>query len=211
MIKNTLKKVEELYSQNLKNLGPNAKSVGWKSKKAQDLRFDKLFYLCNLFPTKKMVSINELGCGYGAFFNFIENKNFPVISKYIGYDISLEMVNVAMKKIKNKKAKFLVSDKITEIADYSFASGIFNVSFEEKKDVWEKYIKTTLHNMNEKSRYGFAFNALTTYVDFKADDLYYADPFYWFDYCKNNFSKNVSLIHDYPLWEWTIIVKKNEK
>ena len=53
-----------------------------------------------------------------------------------------------------------------------------------------------------------AFNLLTNYVDYKDEDLYYADPTYYFEYCKNQFSKNVSLLHDYDLFEWTIIIKK---
>jgi hypothetical protein len=39
-------------------------------------------------------------------------------------------------------------------------------------------------------------------------DLYYADPLFLFDYCKTKFSTLVSLIHDYPLYEFTILVRK---
>jgi len=45
-------------------------------------------------------------------------------------------------------------------------------------------------------------------VDWKQDNLYYGDPFLFFDYCKRNISRYVSLLHDYPLYEWTIIVRK---
>jgi len=40
------------------------------------------------------------------------------------------------------------------------------------------------------------------------DDLYYADPCYFFDYCKKKFSKNIALLHDYGLYEFTILVRK---
>ena len=40
------------------------------------------------------------------------------------------------------------------------------------------------------------------------DDLYYADPLFFFDYCKNYFSEKITLIHDYDLYEFTILVKK---
>ena len=45
-------------------------------------------------------------------------------------------------------------------------------------------------------------------VDWKEDHLYYADPLFWFNFCRNNISKKVTLLHDYPLWEWTICVTK---
>ena len=56
----------------------------------------------------------------------------------------------------------------------------------------------------------FSFNILTKYSEknYMQDHLYYADPLFFFDYCKQNFSKNVSLIHDYNLYEFTILVKK---
>jgi hypothetical protein len=51
---------------------------------------------------------------------------------------------------------------------------------------------------------------LSTYVHWKAENLYYADPFMFFDFCKRNISPYVSLLHDYPLFEWTLLVRKQE-
>jgi hypothetical protein len=63
------------------------------------------------------------------------------------------------------------------------------------------------------SRRGFAFNALTSYSDRdkQRDDLYYADPLHWFDHCKKHYSRYVSLLHDYPLFEFTILVTHDPK
>jgi hypothetical protein len=30
----------------------------------------------------------------------------------------------------------------------------------------------------------------------------------FFDHCKRNFSRQVALLHDYGLWEFTILVRK---
>jgi len=38
--------------------------------------------------------------------------------------------------------------------------------------------------------------------------LYYADPIFLFEHCRRTFSRFVSLIHDYPLYEFTILVRK---
>jgi hypothetical protein len=64
--------------------------------------------------------------------------------------------------------------------------------------------------MNGWSRKGFAFNVLTKYSDRQhmKKHLYYADPAFLFDYCKKNFSKYVAVRHDYPLFEFTVHVKK---
>jgi hypothetical protein len=64
--------------------------------------------------------------------------------------------------------------------------------------------------MNDHSSRGFAFNMLTSYSDPERcrNDLYYGDPAYFFDLCKRNFARNVAVLHDYGLWEWTILVRK---
>jgi hypothetical protein len=41
------------------------------------------------------------------------------------------------------------------------------------------------------------------------DDLYYADPRVIFDHCKRSFSRWVALLHDYGLYEFTIIVRRD--
>ena len=58
---------------------------------------------------------------------------------------------------------------------------------------------------------GFAFNCLTMYSDEDRmkDYLYYADPLFLFDFCKKHFSKNVSLLHDYDIYDFTILVRRD--
>jgi hypothetical protein len=64
--------------------------------------------------------------------------------------------------------------------------------------------------MDEISTRGFSFNVLTSYSDEdkKRDYLYYADPLFLFDYCKRHFSRKVALLHDYPIYEFSILVRK---
>jgi hypothetical protein len=51
---------------------------------------------------------------------------------------------------------------------------------------------------------------LSTYSDpeKRRDDLFYADPCEMFDLCKRRFATRVALLHDYPLFEFTVIVRK---
>jgi hypothetical protein len=95
-------------------------------------------------------------------------------------------------------------------ADYGVASGIFNVRLQTDDASWAAYIESALKELDQTSTLGFAFNCLTSYSD--ADrmraDLYYADPCRMFDLCKRRFSKRVALLHDYGLYEFTIVVRK---
>jgi len=64
--------------------------------------------------------------------------------------------------------------------------------------------------MNEYCEKGFSFNCLTSYSDDDKmkDYLYYANPMELFDLCKRKYSRNVALLHDYDLYEFTILVRK---
>jgi hypothetical protein len=96
-----------------------------------------------------------------------------------------------------------------EPADYAVASGVFNVKQDADEETWRAYIWETVADLAALGTRGFAFNALTSYsdVDKRRADLYYADPLEAFDRCKRTYSRFVTLLHDYPLYEFTIIVR----
>tara|TARA_Y100001970_G_C14240269_1_gene864468 strand:+ start:880 stop:1509 length:630 start_codon:yes stop_codon:yes gene_type:complete len=203
----TLKKIEKLYTENLNNYGNSSKSVGWNSEECQKLRFEKL---TSVIENPNVAnSINDYGCGYGEHLKYLKTNNYQ-IKEYFGYDISRPMLNNAKEHLSDLDCRIslLNSSKIKTLADYSFVSGTFNVKFEQDENSWIDFIKSTLKNIHKFSNKGFAFNLLSTFVDYKESHLYYADPCYWFNYCKKNFSKKVSILHDYPLYEWTMIIKK---
>lgn len=200
------KKVSDFYTKNFNKYGSSPKSMGWKDQASQLLRFEKLVQLIDREEISKGISVNDFGCGYGAMFLFLRER--IELKQYYGYDISEIMVESAKQTIKDPRAEFINSSKIIYMADYSFASGTFTVKLDTTDKVWEKHVKKNLMMVADKSIKGFAFNMLSTYVDWKSKDVYYADPFFFFDFCKRNISKYVSLLHDYPLFEWTILIKK---
>ena len=202
-----LSKIKKLYDSNLKKYGLDSMAVGWNSKECQILRFDRLVH--SLCLSDNPFSINELGCGYGELFKYLEGSNLNVKS-FDGYDISEAMISAANEYISSKIANFHCTGLIDRKRDFSLASGIFNVSLDIDKDEWAAHILKTIENMWEFSEKGIAFNMLTSYVDHENQDLFYGDPLYYFDFCKTKLSKYVTLTHDYPLWEWTIAVKKGE-
>ncbi|WDZ96597.1 class I SAM-dependent methyltransferase [Herbaspirillum sp. WKF16] len=207
-VDNQLKKIEELYTSNLQRLGTSSQSVGWNSEDSQKMRFIKLAQVVQ--DPDQPFSVNDYGCGYGAMANFFEDELGLQIAGYNGYDISKEMLSSASAALspRQKNLQLIESPDITTEADYSFVSGTFNVRFDAERAAWTSYVEQKIAQMDRFSRRGFAFNMLTSYVDWEEPHLYYGNPCDWFDFCKKNFSKRVSLIHDYPLWEWTIVVRK---
>jgi len=199
-----LTRISDFYRKSLSEHQSTPKGVGWKDKESQELRFKQL---CRVIAGgSRRISINDFGCGYGALFEYL-NKRL-MVKKYYGYDVCLDMITAAKQKNTQSKAVFIQSSSISHVADYSFASGTFTVKLDSTHKAWIDYIKLSLIEMSEKSTRGFAFNALSTYVDWKSKDAFYANPLFWFAFCKQNISEYVSLVHDYPLFEWTIVVRK---
>ena len=194
--------IANLYEKSLEQHGTASMGVGWRDDESHRLRFRKL---AAVIDTKGPASINDLGCGYGVFLDFLLNEGIDV-TLFRGYDISPEMVSHARKL--QPKGEFHIGSALHLPADYCFACGIFNVRLQHEESTWLSHIENTLDNLDHFSTRRFSFNLLTTDVDYRDTHLYYVDPPYFFDMCKKRYSKKVSLLHDYPLYEWTIHVVK---
>jgi hypothetical protein len=199
--------IDKLYKENLEKFGINSKSVGWKDSDSQYLRFNKLNLVFE--NSNSIISINDYGCGYGAHLTNLLAEGFN-ISQYNAYDINLEMLEKLREHhegLTTVEINCIQSPEITTVADYSLVSGTFNVMPNNDHKRWEKYIEKRLLQLTRYSRYGLAFNLLTNYVDWKQEGLYYADPIYWLNFCKEKITENCILLRDYGLYEWTILCR----
>ena len=110
----------------------------------------------------------------------------------------------------HSRHRFTTREDDLEPADFALASGIFNVRLDTSLEDWTAYVLHTLERLDSLGGQGFAFNMLTSYSDHDRmrADLYYGDPCFFFDHCKTRYSKQVGLLHDYGLYEFTILVRK---
>ena len=201
-----LNDIAAYYSGRLAVHGQTAQGVDWNGSDSQLLRFGQLL---RVVQQTDDFSLHDLGCGYGAFWDRLaaSHHNF----RYHGFDISGEMIAAARRRIGDHPGvQLTVGATPTETADYSVASGIFNVRLQHPDQNWHEHIISTLNVLNATSRLGFSFNCLTSYSDaeHKRDYLYYADPARLFDHCKRHYSSQVALLHDYGLYEFTLIVRR---
>ena len=178
-----LRLISKYYSKKILANKNKSISVDWKNRSSQYVRF---LYLSKILK-----------------------KNNFFFKKYIGLDVSKEMILEAKKKYKFKKARFFNSSKINLKTDYIISSGIFNVKLSNKKIDFYKYVIKTIKMMNKYSKVGFAFNALSFFHDkqYSKKKLYYVDPGKILNFCIQRFS-NVRLYHNYKLYDFTVIIEK---
>jgi len=201
-----LAEVASYYSAKLAEYGESPRGVDWNSADSQQLRFEQL---SKIIDESGDFCLNDLGCGYGALYDFL-CSNYNKFT-YIGFDVSADMIRAAKARYPNKgNVQFVIAAKPSEIVHYGIASGIFNVRLGCSDVQWHEHLKNTLDVLHCTSSKGFAFNCLSSYsdTDKMQNYLYYADPCVVFDLCKRRYSRHVALLHDYGLYEFTILVRK---
>ena len=207
-IPKTLEGIRDLYEGNLAEYGTSSKSVGWRDEASQELRFERL---ARVIEAGGGFTANDWGCGYGAMFGHLDRAFGTRLTAYTGYDISEEMLDAARQQCDGSRSRFVLGPEVTDEADYTFVSGTFNLKLQASDAEWDAYVKRHLEAMFAKSRRGLAFNLLTSYVDWKAENLFYADPKDFFDFCRTRLSRFVTLHHDTALYEWTITVTRDAR
>ena len=199
--------IKSYFDQRIQQHGASPRGSDWNSETSQNARFEQLL---KVVEGDSPFSILDYGCGYGALADFIAKNDYQ--AEYYGFDILDSAVETARAVHAGKPQRFFIHDKAqVPVCDYVVASGIFNFRGGNSFDAWTEYVTAALDEFNALSRRGFASNFLTKYsdADRMRDDLYYADPLYLFDYCKRNFSKNIALLHDYRLYDFTLIIRKD--
>lgn len=198
--------VARYYSERLRLHGPTARGVDWNSADSQELRFERLL---TAIDDESANGLNDYGCGYGALADHLVRGGFRF--QYHGFDISDAMVAAAKELHQHLDRCSFTSDRGTlRPAAYTIASGIFNVKLDHSVNLWQEYVFDTLRVLDGLTTRAFAFNMLSTYSDpgKRREDLFYMDPLVVFDFCKRRLSNRVSLLHDYRLYEFTMIVRK---
>jgi SAM-dependent methyltransferase len=198
--------VRDYYQEKLEQHGTTPAGVDWNGETSQELRFSQLL---QVIDREQAFTLNDYGCGYGAMLDYMLETGLTP-AHYNGIDLAQKMIESAVQRHHESVATFHTAGEFTSSADYTIASGIFNVRQDCSTAEWQAYVERCISHMDAVSVRGFAFNCLTSYSDapFMRDYLYYGQPEYYFGLCKTNYSRNVALLHDYQLYEFTILVRK---
>lgn len=200
--------VSRVYSYRINEYGPVANGVFWRDEDGQILRLELLLQAVAAEDLSGPITVNDLGCGYGALFDLLCDEPMMRGGRYFGYDISEDMVARARAlHAMDGRATFITSPVATEVADYSFVSGTYNMSMNADRRLWTEYVKTSLDTLWAKTAKTLAFNLLDATAPSKLDDLYYADRNTFIEHALT-LSPEVEVIDDYPLDEFTIFIRR---
>jgi len=196
--------VAHLYNERFEHFGRDLRTVGWGSHADQALRFDVLFR--GLDPEGK--TILDVGCGLGDLIPFLQERTGGNFS-YIGIDIAERLVEDARNLYGGEDRLFFHGDVFLENlpeVDISILSGA--LSF--RAEGISTYAKKTMERMYSLSKEAACLNFLSKYVDYELDKNKHYNPekiLTW----GLHMAHNVNLYHDYPLYEFTIQLLREDR
>jgi len=186
-----MNKLKENYKLLYKKYGTSANAMQWADAKSQYRRFE---ILCQV--STEINSVIDIGCGVGELLNYLLGSGFK--GKYLGIDFVEEFIEHAQNRYSDyPDIGFICADvanyKLPKKYDFVVLSGVFNNKMAKN----EQFMISTINELFEVCKVSIAFNAMSTYVDYQDDHLYYADPLSIFDYCKKHLTRKITLRHDY--------------
>lgn len=204
-----LARIAATYDETLDYCGPSPQSVLWRSTGSQRSRFRILMKVMGRDRWRRGMVINDLGCGYGAFFDYLAGKRCLGGGRYIGYDLCPAMIDAAKTAFGDPRATFHHAAEVLDEADYSFASGTFGLCLDAKPDAWAAIVRDTLRQLAAKSRRGLAFNLLDKDGPLCKPDLYYSDPDEWLAFARAELGTSARLIRGRPEGDFAILVRRD--
>ncbi len=199
-----LSKVAKFYNERFAIEGNSIKSVGWKDKATQFLRFDMLFRDYDA----RGKTILDVGCGLGDLYVFLSEK-YGNGFHYIGIDISSSLIEGATRQHNQENCQFFVSDlssfteQCSEQIDYAVESGMLSFKISDNQAYAQK-IMTEMFNIAAD---GASLNFLSDQVDYQLDKNFHYDVTSVLSWVKK-LTRKFNLYQDYPLWEFTIRLHK---
>ena len=200
--------VSAYYSGTLQRFGAMPLGVDWPNRLNQELRLVQLLKVCDLSAPR---SLNDVGCGYGALRTLLSRRHRRAQIDLLGTDVSPAMVAAARRRWRHRAdCAFEVAEGAVRLADYSLASGIFNVKLDCPLPAWEALVAHTLADLQRHSRLGWAVNFIVPPVPGQASppELYRPPPEHWLAHlAQHQPGAEVTLLRGYGLHEYTLLVR----
>lgn len=204
--------VERYYSATVRRHGPTALGVDWNSPMSQRLRFVQLLKVVDW--SAGPLRLHDLGCGYGALVEHLQDRHGDALLHYTGTDLSPAMLAHGRRLwARHPHARFELAGTPMPSADYTVASGIFNVCLGHGAAEWEAHVEATLAQMHAASERGFAVNFMTPGIWIErpstVGQLYAAEPQRWIGHCEQVLHCEVQCVQRYGLNEFTLLATKS--
>jgi len=201
-------KIAEIYNQRFLKLGPSPEASMWFSQKRQFARFDIILNEIKLLNKNNKRSIIDIGCGYGAFYEFLSVRGADDIWSYYGYDVSNEVIKFCKEKY-SQGAAFYTGSIPTLTAEFIIMSGTYNFFPTKDYNSWRLYFFRSLKALWSKTTCAMIFNLQTSDKEKITDGgIVYTSRNEIENFCKSRFGNVKAVIDSAIPKDVTFVIKK---
>jgi len=197
------------YGNLLKQHGVGVDAVASGSQIYKDLRYEKL---CQVFEKDSEFSLHDVGFGLGHLYEYIKQHHSNKQVSYSGSEVTEEFVMQCRESYPDCQFvhRDLALQSYPDRYDYLIFGGTFYHTAGVPQEQFGAYVRKVLKNAFCMARRGIAFNFITSHVEYRKDDLFYANPADMIKFVVGNLSRFFLIDHSYPLFEYTMCIYKEE-
>ena len=188
----------KVFAEAFQKYGDDVRSCLWGTRQTE--RWEELTNVAQLYGA----SVLEIGCGIGSFYEYcIQDKGMKHMA-YKGIDLVPDMIDLAKQKYPAAEFEMcnILEQKLEKAYDYVILCGVFNIA--TKTEEMEKILSEAFLYCKK----GMAFNFISTYVNFKSEDMSYHNPQEIFTFCVEKLSRKVKMNHHYNKCDVSMFVYK---
>ena len=202
------KQISNIYKDRFYKYHNTPKGVFWNNRMSQDLRLNIILDKITDNSPLNIISIGDVGCGYGRLFEIIKERKLNHKIIYYGFDINKEMILFCKNNKYFHKVPFTIGTFPTQNVDYVVMSGTYNLTVIKNIKIWENYIIENLKSNWNYAKKALIFNCLVDQNRKIQKNLYYTELSWIKDICEKNFGTFEYIKHNMLPNDITIVLKK---
>ena len=189
--------------------GPTPEASLWFNKSRQLARFSKLTEAIVSRVSNNEVTIGDVGCGYGAFLDYLAKHNSEIRFKYYGYDIADRVIAYCSKNLQTANATFWHRSRPTRKADFHVMSGTYNYAPNMGVGPWRSYMRDEIKHIFSATNKCIVFNLMIAdkaYIS--KSSIFYEEMEHFLSFCIKELGETTILEHPLLKLEKTFCIEK---
>lgn len=168
--------VRSAYTRRFREKGAQAEGVFWASRLSQQARFEQVLGDMRAEYGSARFSLADVGCGYGALFDYTRRTQVWRTTDYHGTDINREMISYCQREHPADRHRFTAGRQPVRQVDFAVFVGTFNLCHTDDYQLWEDYILRQMALSWARVSTGLILNITSQPEARINNNIFYAQP-----------------------------------
>ena len=189
--------LRHVFWARFQDYGATPKGSFWLMRQRQEVRFNIIAQEVSRLADGAAVEIADIGCGYGAFANYLLEIGNPKTSKYTGYDICPQLIEECREHSQSPAFNFEVGSAPLTPTMFTVMSGTYNLSVTPDIKNWEEYVFDCLESCWKQTTAAMIFNLqIEDKPQISKSNIYYANKVAILEECIRRFGRTKVILND---------------